>query len=61
MLAIRKCKLNCKKYTAAQVLDSHTADSIVRLNEEFEVLRNLRGSPPYWEKAKKDIFAMIRQ
>lgn len=61
MLAIRKCKLNCKKYTAAQVLDSHTADSIVRLNEGFQVLRNLRGSPPYWEKAKKDIFAMIRQ
>lgn len=56
MLAIRKCKLNCKKYTAAQVLDS-----IVRLNEGFQVLRNLRGSPPYWEKAKKDIFAMIRQ
>lgn len=61
MLAIRKCKLNCKKYTAAQVLDSHTADSIVRLNEGFQVLRNLRGSPPYWEKAKKDIFAMLRQ
>lgn len=61
MLAIRKCKLNGKKYTAAQVLDSHTADSIVRLNEGFQVLRNLRGSPPYWEKAKKDIFAMIRQ
>lgn len=61
MLAIRKGKLNGKKYTAAQVLDSHTADSIVRLNEGFQVLRNLRGSPPYWEKAKKDIFAMIRQ
>lgn len=53
MLAIRKCKLNGKKYTAAQVLDSHTADSIVRLNEGFQVLRNLRGSPPYWGKAKK--------
>lgn len=61
MLAIRKCNLNGKKYTAAQILDSHTADSIVRLNERFQVLRNLRGSPPYWEKAKKDIFAMIRQ
>lgn len=61
MLAMRKCKLQGKKYTAAQILDTHTADSIVRLNEGFHVLRSLRGSPPYWEKAKRDIFAMIRQ
>lgn len=61
MLAMRKCKLQGKKYTAAQILDSQTADSIVRLSEGFHVLRSLRGSPPYWEKAKKDIFAMIRQ
>ena len=25
------------------------------------MLRNLRGSPPYFEKCKKDFFAMIRQ
>lgn len=61
MLAMRKCKLQGQKYTAAQILDSQTADSIVRLTEGFHVLRNLRGSPPYWEKAKRDIFAMIRQ
>lgn len=42
-------------------MDSCTADSIIRLNEGYHVLRNLRGSPPYWEKAKKDIFGMIRQ
>lgn len=50
-----------KKYTAAQILDSQTAQSIVKLNEGYQVLRTLRGSPPYWEKAKKDIFAMINQ
>lgn len=42
-------------------MESTTADSIVRLNEGYHVLRNLRGSQPYWEKAKKDVFAMIRQ
>lgn len=47
MLTMRKCKLQGKKYTATQILDSQTADSIVRLNEGFHVLRNLRGSPPY--------------
>ena len=61
MLAMRKCKLQGKKYTAAQILDCRTADSIVRLNEGYHVLCNLRGSPPYWEQAKKDLFAMIRQ
>ena len=25
------------------------------------MLRNLRGSPPYFEKCKKDLLAMIRQ
>jgi hypothetical protein len=34
---------------------------IVKQDDGFRVLRNLRGSPPYWEKAKKDVFAMIRQ
>lgn len=27
----------------------------------YRVLRTLRGSPAYWECAKKDVFAMIRQ
>lgn len=36
-------------------------DNIVRLNEGFRVLRKLRGSPAYWENAKRDLFAMIRQ
>lgn len=60
-LAIRKCKLQGKKFTVAEVLNSTTVDKIVHLNEGYHVLRNLRGSPPYWEKAKKDVFAMMRQ
>ena len=34
---------------------------MIHHNEGFKFLRALRGSPPYFEKAKKDIFAMIRQ
>ncbi|KAJ8018963.1 hypothetical protein HOLleu_42737 [Holothuria leucospilota] len=29
--------------------------------EGFRVFRSLRGSPPYWENSKKELFAMIRQ
>lgn len=61
MLAIPKCKMKGKKYTAAQFLDSQTAQSIVKLNEGYQVLGTLRGSPPYWERAKTYIFAMINQ
>ena len=25
------------------------------------MLKYLRGSPPYWEKAKRDLYAIIRQ
>lgn len=38
-----------------------TVDNLVCLDEGFRVLRNLRGSPPYFERCKKDLFAMIRQ
>lgn len=60
-LAMRKCKLKEKKVTVAEVLSDYSVNKILKLNEGYKVLRTLRGSPPYWERAKKDIFAMIRQ
>lgn len=36
-------------------------DKLIRLDEGYKFLNALRGSPPYFEKAKKDLFAMIRQ
>lgn len=60
-LAMRKCQTEGKKVTVGNVLNPGDFDSIVRLNEGYRVLRNLRGSPAYWESAKKELFAMIRQ
>ncbi|XP_053407909.1 uncharacterized protein LOC128559625 [Mercenaria mercenaria] len=60
-LAVRKCKLKDGKLTVADVLNSENVANIVKHDEGYKVLRTLRGSPPYWEQAKKDIFAMIRQ
>ena len=34
---------------------------IVHHDEGYRFLKALRGSPPYFEQAKRDIFAMIRQ
>lgn len=38
-----------------------TVNKSIHEDEGFRVLRNLRGSPPYFENCKKDLFAMIRQ
>ena len=47
--------------TASEVLSPDFVDTLVKQDDGFRVLRTLRGSPPYWEQAKKDVFAMIRQ
>lgn len=59
-LAVRKCKTQGRKMTACEVLSSDFIDNLVKQDDGFGVLRNLRGSPPYWEQTKKDVFAMIR-
>ncbi|XP_070538389.1 uncharacterized protein [Ptychodera flava] len=60
-LCLRKCNLKGRKLTAGELQSPQNVDKIVRLDEGFRVLKTLRGSPPYWDSAKKDIFAMIRQ
>ena len=56
-IALRKCRGN--RHTAGQLKQPAAVDNIIHHNEGFKFLRALRGSPPYFEKAKKDIFAMI--
>ncbi|KAJ8049125.1 hypothetical protein HOLleu_01729 [Holothuria leucospilota] len=53
-LALRRCKTVGKKYTEKR-------DSLVKLDEGYHIFRTLRNSPPYLEKRKKDLMAMIRQ
>ena len=60
-IALRKCKGNNRTLTAGQLRQQGTLERLVHLDEGYKFLRELRGSPPYFEKAKKDIFAMIRQ
>ena len=60
-VALRKCQGNRRTITAGQLKQPGAIDNMIHHNEGFKFLRALRGSPPYFEKAKKDIFAMIRQ
>ena len=60
-ISLRKRKTKGKKYTAGDLKSDDYVNKLIQLDEGFRVLRNLRGSPPYFEKCKKDLFAMIRQ
>ena len=60
-LSLRKCKTKGKTYTAGDLKSENSVNKLINLDEGFSVLRNLRGSPPYFERCKKDLFAMIRQ
>ena len=60
-IAMRKSKGNNRTLTAGQLKQQGTLEQLVHLDEGYNFLRELRGSPPYFEKAKKDIFAMITQ
>ena len=60
-LAIRKCKSKEMAFTVGDILSPGFVDKVTMQNDGYRVLRTLRGSPPYWEAAKRDVFAMIRQ
>ena len=60
-IALRKCKGNSRSINAGQLKQHGALDRLIRHDEGYKFLNALRGSPPYFEKAKKDLFAMIRQ
>lgn len=60
-VAIRKCKTHGRRLTANEILAPGAIDELTKHDDGYKVLRTLRGSPPYWEQAKKDLFAMIKQ
>ena len=50
-----------KQYKAGYLLNEENIKQIMRLDEGYYIFRSIRNSPPYFEKRKKDVFAMIRQ
>ncbi|CAB3994302.1 Hypothetical predicted protein [Paramuricea clavata] len=60
-IAFRKCKGNNGTLTAGELKNPGRLERLIHHDEGYKFLRALRGSPPYFEKAKKDLFAMIRK
>ena len=60
-LAIRKCKIGNRTLTVGELKTPEGLTNLICHDEGYKFLRALRGSTPYFEKSKKDLFAMIRQ
>ena len=60
-VALRKCKGNHKSSKAGPLKHQGALEKLIHQDEGFNILKTLRGSPPYFQKAERDIFAMIRQ
>merc|ERR1712215_340002 len=56
----RKCKMNKIKYNKSS-LAGLTKTEMERSDLGFKAFKNVRGTTPYFEAKKKDLFAMIRQ
>ena len=60
-IALRKNKMGNRTLTAGVLKTTEGLQNLINHDDGFRFLKTLRGSPPYFEKAKKDLFAMIRQ
>ena len=60
-IAVRKHKTCGHVYTAGQLKYVDSVNNLIKFDDGYRVLKDVRGSPPYWEKAKHDLYAMIRQ
>ena len=50
-----------KDITASMLRDHEQVKRIIQRDEGYRFLTHIRGTPAYWEKSKRDLFAMIRQ
>ena len=59
-LLLRKLKTKNQSLTV-QDLRGESIKNLIHTDKAYKALANVRGSPPYFEKVCKDLFAMIRQ
>ena len=50
-----------REITASMLTDREEVKKLIRRDEGYKFLAKIRGTPAYWEKSKKGVFAMIRQ
>jgi len=38
---------------------NNSSNKLIKFDDVYRVLKDLCGSPPYWEKANRDLYAVI--
>ena len=59
--ALRRNQTKGQKITAKTLLNEQSRNNIVKLDDGYQIFKNIRSSPPYFENKKKNLMAMIRQ
>ena len=60
-LALRQHKTADMSITAGSLKNPDNIRKIIQHDQGYQFLATLRGSPPYFKRAKQDLFAMLRQ
>ena len=59
-ICLRKSKTT-KNVTVGDILNKNYLNQLIRNDEGYSILKNIRNSPSYWQQKMKDLLAMIRQ
>ena len=54
-------KPQARQFTASQARDTTLLHQFVRSDKAYSFMKNVRGSPPYYQRTFYDLLAMIRQ
>jgi hypothetical protein len=59
-LCLRKVK-GAGNATASNLLNDNFVDKLIKHDDGYKMLKNIRGSPAFWQEKQKVLMAMIRQ
>ncbi|XP_041461886.1 uncharacterized protein LOC121413199 isoform X1 [Lytechinus variegatus] len=57
----KNTKDNLSPITAKDLKDAEKIQNILKADKGYKFLKQIRGTPPYWQKTQKDVLAMVRQ
>ena len=63
-IAMRKSSkktVDTNNVTAGMITDSSQRDKLLNSDKGYRYLKAIRGSPTYWQKVLRDLFAMLKQ
>jgi len=48
-------------FKTGEFRQANAVDKLIKFYDGYRILKEICGSPPYWEKVRKDVYAMIWQ